>query len=132
MLWFRVSVFSSLLQHVGLLEPFCGLQLVFLGSLDIGEYSTSSFLAFHVLLYLKLGLFSDYLHTDYLQGSVVVLEVLAGSEGGVNSVLLLHVELLGLVPLSGNLVELVGLGGSVGSVQHSAFNINLLSFVPRM
>jgi hypothetical protein len=38
---------------------------------------------------------------------VVVLDVLVGSEGGVNSVLLLHVELLGLVPLSGHLVELV-------------------------
>jgi hypothetical protein len=92
---------------VGLLEPFCGLQLACLGSLDIGEYCASSFLAFHVLLYLKLGLLGDYLHTDCLQCSVVVLDVLVGSEGGVNSVLLLHV-LLGLVPLSGHLVELVG------------------------
>jgi hypothetical protein len=92
---------------VGLLEPFCGLQLVNLGSLDGGEYSASSVLAFHVLLYFKLGSPGDYLHTDLLQSSVVVLDVPVGSEGGGNSVLLLHVELLGLVPLSGHLVELV-------------------------
>ena len=42
----RVSVFSFLLQHVGLLEPFCGLQLVSLGSLDGSEYSASGVLAF--------------------------------------------------------------------------------------
>jgi hypothetical protein len=92
---------------VGLLEPFFSLQLVCLGILDSGEYSASSVLAFHVLLYLKLGLLGDYLHTDCLQCSVVVLDVLVGNEGGVNSVLLLHVELLGLVPLSGHLVELL-------------------------
>jgi hypothetical protein len=39
--------------------------------------------------------------------SVVVLEALVGSEGGVISVLLLYVKLLGLVPVSGHLVELV-------------------------
>ena len=62
---------------------------------------------------------------------MVVLDVLVGNKGCGESVLLLHV-LLGLVPLSGHLVELVGLGGSVGGVQHSAVYINLLSFVPCM
>jgi hypothetical protein len=75
----RVSVVSFLLQHVRLLEPFLVTQLVSLGGC---------------------------LHTDLLQDSVVVLDVLVGSEGCVKSVLQLHV-LLGLVPLSGHLVELV-------------------------
>jgi hypothetical protein len=75
----RVSVVSFLLQHVRLLEPFLVTQLVSLGGC---------------------------LHTDLLQDSVVVLDVLVGSEGCEKSVLLLHV-LLGLVPLSGHLVELV-------------------------
>ena len=90
-LGFRVSVVSFLLQHMRLLEPFFGTQLVSLGSLN------------------------GCLHTDLLQYSAIVLEVLVGSEGGVNSVLLLHVH-LGLVPLSGHLVELVlgTLGGGEG------------------
>jgi hypothetical protein len=93
---------------VGLLELFLGIQLFCLGSLDGGEYSASGVLAFHVLLYLSLVCLSDCLHTDLRQCSVVVLDVLdVGSEGGVNSVLLLHVDLLGLVPLSGHLVELL-------------------------
>jgi hypothetical protein len=92
---------------VGLLEPFFGLQLVSLGSLDGSEYSASGVLAFLALVYFKLSSLSDYLHTDLLQCSVVVLDALVGSEGGVNSVLLLYVELLSLVPLSGHLVELV-------------------------
>ncbi len=103
----RVSVVSFLLQHMRLLEPFLGLQLVSLGSLDGGEYSASSVLAFHVLLYLRLVSLGDYLHIDLLQCSMVVLDALVGSEGSVNSVLLLYVELLSLVPVSGHLVELV-------------------------
>jgi hypothetical protein len=103
----RVSVVSSRLQHTGLLEPFFGLQLVSLGSLDGGKCSASGVLAFLTLVYCRLYSLSNYLHTDPLQCSVVVLDALVGSEGGVNSVLLLYVELLGLVPVSGHLVELV-------------------------
>ena len=90
-----------------LLELFLGIQLFSLGSLDGSEYSASGVLAFLTLVYFRLCSLSDYLHTDLLQCSVVVLDVLVGSEGSVNSVLLLHVELLSLVPVSGHLVELV-------------------------
>ena len=153
-LWSRVSVVSFLLQDVRLLELLPGIQLVNCGSLegseDSASRSVSSVSALSVstftlnfsavvvvlevlvgseggvngvlLLHVKLlslvpfsghlveldgGKYSDCLHTDHCQCSVVVLDVLVGSEGGVNSFLLLHVDLLGLVPLSGHLVELL-------------------------
>ena len=63
---FRVGVVSVLLQHVELLELVLGIQLVSLGSLEGGEGSASGVLAFHVILFLRLGSLSVYLHTDLL------------------------------------------------------------------
>jgi hypothetical protein len=59
--------------------------------------------AFHVNVFLSLSSLSVYLHTDLLKFSVVGLDVLEGGEGGVSSVLLLHVELLSPVPVNGHL-----------------------------
>ena len=60
------------------------------------------------MFFLSLSSLSVYLHTDLLKFSVNVLDVLEGGEGGVSSVLLLHVELLSPVPVNDTLANLLG------------------------